>query len=227
MDKICCVIGAMEPGELVLPEGALIIAADGGLAHLERRGIAPDLTVGDFDSLGRVPEGSGVIRHPVEKDDTDTMLAIKTGLERGCRRFLLYGCLGGRLDHTYANLQSLLYLARRGAGGWLLGGGLAATVVRNGRLDFAPGHEGPVSVFCPDGGARGVDLTGLYYPLKDAILTSSFPLGVSNRFTGKAAAVSVREGSLLVLWEQAEGTLPEQLRAPSDGGGQNASNEMA
>ncbi|MDE7261501.1 MAG: thiamine diphosphokinase [Oscillospiraceae bacterium] len=211
MDKICCIIGAMEPGTLALPEGALVIAADGGLAHLERRGIAPDLIVGDFDSLGWAPEGANVIRHPVEKDDTDMLLAVKTGLARGCRKFLLYGGLGGRLDHAYANLQTLSYLADRGARGWLLGGGMAAAVIRSGRLDFAPGRRGTVSVFCPNGEARGVDLTGLYYPLENAVLTSNFPLGVSNQFTGKAASVAVREGSLLVLWEQQEGTLPEGL----------------
>ena len=212
MDQICCIIGAMEPGEIVLPDGALVIAADGGLEHLERRGIVPDLIVGDFDSLGWAPEGANVIRHPVEKDDTDMMLAVRTGLERGCRRFLLYGGLGGRLDHAYANLQTLVWLAEHGAQGWLLGKGMTATVIRNGRLDFAPGHQGTISVFCPNGEARGVDLAGLYYPLEDATLTSGFPLGVSNQFTGGAASVSVREGTLLVMWEQAEGTLPEQIR---------------
>jgi len=202
MGTICCVVGAMEPGRLELPEGALVIAADGGLAHLERRGLRADLIVGDFDSLGRVPEGANVIRHPVEKDDTDMMLAVKAGLARGCRRFLLYGGLGGRLDHAYANLQTLVWLAGHGAQGWLLGDGLAVSAVRNGRLEFDAAHQGTISVFCPDGEARGVDLTGLHYPLRDAVLTSGFPLGVSNRFTGQPAAVSVREGTLLVMWER-------------------------
>lgn len=211
MNPLCIIAGAMDPGVMApIPQNALLIAADGGLAHLERRGLTPDLIVGDFDSLGRVPEGDNIIRHPVEKDDTDTMLAIKTGLSRGSRDFVLYGCLGGRLDHTCANLQSLSYLADHGASGWLLGQGMAATVIRNSRIDFAPGHQGTVSVFCPNGEARGVDLTGLYYPLQDAVLTSSFPLGVSNRFTGSAASVVVKDGSLLVMWEFPEGQLPEQ-----------------
>lgn len=211
MDALCFIVGAMDPGEMApIPENSLLIAADGGLAHLERRGLAPQLIVGDFDSLGRVPEGGNIIRHPVEKDDTDTMLAIKTGLARGYRDFILYGCLGGRLDHTYANLQSLSYLTEHGASGFLLGAGMAATVIRDGRLDFGPGHQGTVSVFCPNGEARGVNLTGLYYPLRDAVLTGAFPLGVSNRFTGNAASVVVEEGSLLVMWEFPEGRLPEQ-----------------
>lgn len=206
------IVAAMEPGPLPpVPENTLVIAADRGLAHLEKRGVVPHLIVGDFDSLGRIPQGEHIIRHPVEKDDTDMMLAVKTGLEQGCRRFLLYGGLGGRLDHTYSNLQTLVYLARHGASGWLLGQGMAVTALRNGRLDFAPSRSGSLSVFCPDGEARGVTLTGLYYPLHDAVLTSAFPLGVSNQFTGQAASVSVEDGTLLLMWEQPEGTLPEQV----------------
>ncbi len=214
MPPLCVIAGAMEPGPIApLPENALLIAADGGLEHLRRRGLTPHLIVGDFDSLDHVPRGDNVIRHPVEKDDTDAMLAVKTGLERGYETFVLYGCLGGRLDHAYANLQALVYLAARGAAGWLLGENLAVTAVRCGRLDFAPGREGTISVFCPDGEARGVTLAGLYYPLRDAVLTSAFPLGVSNRFTGGPASVSVEEGTLLVMWDQPDGTLPEQLAA--------------
>lgn len=212
MTPLCIIVGAMEPGAVPAPRaGDLLIAADQGLAHLERQGLAPDLIVGDFDSLGKIPQGDNIIRHPVEKDDTDTMLAIKTGLERGFRSFLLYGCLGGRLDHTYANLQALVFLARRQAQGWLLGGGTAVTAFSSGRLAFSPRRSGTISVFCPDGTARGVNLSGLYYPLHDAVLTSAFPLGVSNAFTGAAAEVSVREGTLLVMWELEEGQLPEQI----------------
>jgi len=204
----------MDPGVLPpVPPDALLIAADAGLAHLQCRGLVPHLIVGDFDSLGHVPQGGGIIRHPVEKDDTDSMLAIKTGLERGCRTFLLYGCLGGRLDHTYANLQALSYLADHGASGFLLGQGIAATVIRSARLSFAPDHQGTISVFCPNGTVHGVDLQGLHYPLHDATLTSAFPLGVSNQFTGLPATVSVRDGSLLVMWEHPEGQLPEQVNS--------------
>ncbi len=212
MQPLCIIAGAMDPGPMPpIGKNDLLIAADGGLDHLARRGLVPHLIVGDFDSLGRVPEGDNILRHPVEKDDTDTMLAIKTGLARGYQAFLLYGCLGGRLDHTYANLQALLYLARHGAAGFLLGGGTAASVVENGELSFPAGRAGILSVFCPNGEARGVTLRGLRYPLRDAVLTSAFPLGVSNQFIGEAASVSVRDGALLVMWEQEDGALPDQL----------------
>ena len=75
--------------------------------------------VGDFDSLGQVPEGENIVRHPVMKDDTDMMLAVKLGLERGYTRFHIYGGMGGRTDHTIANIQTLAYIAGRGASAFL------------------------------------------------------------------------------------------------------------
>lgn len=213
MKPICYIVGAMEPGEIfICPDhSALVIAADAGLAHLEKRGIAPDWVVGDFDSLGHVPVGSNIIRHPVEKDDTDMMLAVKIGMAAGCREFVICGGIGGRLDHTYANFQTLTWIAAQGGRGYLLGDGMIATVIENGSIAFPAGCQGTISVFCPDGEARGVTLQGLYYPLENAVLTSGFPLGVSNSFTGEAAAVSVSDGRLLVMWEETPRGLVDRL----------------
>jgi len=96
-----------------------VIAADGGWRICREEGIVPDLLLGDFDSLHTVPDFGHIRRVPVEKDDTDMMLAIKEGLARGETDFRLYGGVGGRTDHTIANLQGLLYLAERGAKGGL------------------------------------------------------------------------------------------------------------
>lgn len=185
-----------------------VIAADGGLQHTEKLGIVPNETIGDFDSLGYTPQGANVF--PVEKDDTDAMLAVRRGLELGYRDFLLYGSLDGpRLDHTVANFQTLQYLADHGAYGYLVGSSYLATVVKDGFLRFPAGAEGTVSVFCLGADAEGVTLEGLYYPLENGLLTAGFPLGVSNHFTGKEAKIAVKNGSLLVLWDRKNG-LPER-----------------
>ena len=181
-----------------------VIAADGGLAHTQTLGIIPNEILGDFDSLGFTPEGANVF--PVEKDDTDAMLAVRRGLALGYREFVLYGSLDGpRLDHTVANFQTLQYLADRGAAGYLVGSTNLVTVVKNGSLFFPAGMEGTVSVFCMGKDAEGVTLEGLYYPLEKGTLTAGFPLGVSNHFTGKPAAITVENGSLLVLWDRKNG----------------------
>jgi thiamine pyrophosphokinase len=185
-----------------------ILAADGGLLHTEKLGLTPNGILGDFDSLGYTPVGSTVF--PVEKDDTDAMLAIKKGLELGYREFLLYGSLDGpRLDHTVANFQALQYLADRGATGYLIGKDYIVTCLKDGKLRFSADAGGILSVFCMGQDAEGVTLTGLQYPLENGTLTAGFPLGVSNHFIGKSAEISVKQGSLLVLYDRANG-LPKR-----------------
>ena len=187
-----------------LQQGDFIIAADGGLRHTQNLGLTPDLILGDFDSLGFTPNGANV--YPVEKDDTDAMLAVRRGLELGYREFLFYGAVDGpRLDHTVANFQTLQFLADRGAFGYLVGKDSIITVAKDGCLSFPAGCQGTISVFCLGADAQGVALEGLYYPLENATLSAGFPLGVSNHFTEKPGKISVRQGSLLVLWDRKNG----------------------
>ena len=191
-----------------LEKDDFIIAADGGLNHTKALGITPNGILGDFESLGYTPEGSTVF--PVEKDDTDAMLAVRKGLELGYQEFHLYGSLDGpRLDHTVANFQTLQFLADQGAFGYLIGKEYIVTVVKNGILRFPPEATGILSVFCMGSDARGVTLKNLKYPLENGTLSAGFPLGVSNHFTGSAAELSVSDGSLLVLFDRCNG-LPQR-----------------
>ena len=184
---------------LAEPVEGTVIAADGGLRHLGQLGLTADVIIGDFDSLGYVPQNANVF--PVEKDDTDAMLAVRKGLELGCDRFVLYGALEGpRLDHTVANFQTLQFLADRGAQGFLVGKDTVVTVIKNGSLVLPALQEGIVSVFCMGRDAVGVTIEGLQYPLENGMLSAGFPLGVSNHFVGKEAKISVEDGSLLVLY---------------------------
>ena len=186
-----------------IPEDALTIAADGGLRHTQTLGIAPDVILGDFDSLGYVPEDSRVF--PVEKDDTDAMLAVRLGLERGCDWFEFYGAMDGpRLDHTMANFQTLGYIATHGARGILIGKDYIATVLREETIAFSEAAEGILSLFCL-GASAEVSIEGLHYPLTHGTLTPDFPLGVSNHFIGKPARITVHDGLVLALWDRRNG----------------------
>ena len=199
MSKTCCIIGAGPIRSLSVPDDAFIICADGGLTSAAKFNITPDLIVGDFDSLGVVPQGENVVVYPVEKDVTDSFIAIQRGLERGCDRFVLYGCLGGRLDHTLANIQHLQYLVEHGAQGMLIGDHETVTVIKNAALHFDETRTGGISVFSLSEASEGVTIEGLYYEAKDITLTNGFPLGVSNSFIGQPATVSVQNGVLLVV----------------------------
>ena len=202
--------GGMDGLAEEITSGDFIIAADGGLQHTEHLQITPNEILGDFDSLGYTPQGANVF--PVEKDDTDAMLAVRRGLSLGYGEFVLYGSLDGpRLDHTIANFQTLQFLADQGAVGYLAGTDYLVTVLKDGSLSFREGAEGTISVFCQGADAEGVTLEGLYYPLENGTLSAGFPLGVSNHFTGAAATITVKKGSLLVLWDRKNG-FPERTK---------------
>ena len=176
-----------------------VIAADGGWAVCQRCGIRPTVLMGDFDSLQEVPDFPCVKCFPVEKDDTDMMLAIKDALGRGETEFHLYGGMGGRrTDHTIANLQALLYLAKHGAQGRLYGDGEVYTALYNGTMTFEARPSGILSVFCLGTDAEGVSILGGKYEVADVTLSADFPLGVSNHFVGNPMIVSVKNGCLLI-----------------------------
>ena len=198
----CFIIGAGPFYGLPVPPGPgdYIIAADGGFRHCQRAGLVPDLLLGDFDSLDRPPPATEVRRYPVDKDDTDSMLALKTGLSMGFRVFHLYGGTGGRMDHTLANLQSLAYLAERGAEGYLYGETMVFTVLMDRTLTLPARDDGVFSVFALGGEASGVTISGGRYPLDQGVLSPFFPLGVSNHFTGSPVTVRVERGCLAVGW---------------------------
>ena len=202
----CLIFCAAQFDRLAAPVAAddYLLAADGGLCHFEKLNLTPHGIIGDFDSLGYVPQGAQVF--PVEKDDTDAMLAARKGLELGYREFIFYGALDGpRLDHTLANFQTLQFLADHGATAYLVGNDYIVTVIREETVEFPAEAAGVLSLFCLGPDAEGVTLENLYYPLQNGRLTSGFPLGVSNHFTGKCARVTVQKGSLLALWNRKNG----------------------
>ena len=202
----CVIFGAGEYDESLpcYDETDFYIAADGGLAAMERCGIRPDLLIGDFDSLTAAPlPGVPTVRLPVEKDVTDTDAAAAQGLKRGCRRFLFYGCMGGRPDHTLANLSLLARLSQAGCEATAFGLGFTVTALTDGAMELPAREHGTVSVFSWSERSEGVTIEGLKYGLKRAALTSSFALGVSNSFTGRPARVEVRKGTLLIMAQNA------------------------
>lgn len=208
-ERICHIVGAGELFGQPIRRGEqdLLIAADGGYARLRAaNGPKPDLLMGDFDSLSDRPDDVEILAFGPEKDDTDMMLAIKYGYERGYRSFRLYGGVGGRLSHTIANMQALTYLSRRGAKAVLYGENAETTAITRGEIAFPQNARGMVSVFAHGGTARGVYIENMKYPLADYTLTCDFPLGVSNELLSAPARVSVREGTLIIVWEKNEGS---------------------
>ena len=200
--KVCHLVGAGDFfgfNTQISPDDT-VIAVDGGYRILNDKGITPDFVVGDFDSLGIVPDGENVTVLPSEKDVTDMFTAITLGIEKGCVWFHVYGGTGGRLDHTLANFQLLKFFAEKDIQLFFYGDGFVLTAVRNGRITLYGEKGSYVSVFSLTDISEGVCLKNLKYELQDYTLTSSFPLGVSNEFTDKTAYISVENGVLAVYY---------------------------
>ena len=196
----CLIISGGDFSPFTIPAGAFVIACDRGYAYARRCGVRPDLVVGDFDSYGgEVDAGIPVRKLPVEKDDTDTMSALRFALDKGYREITLVCALGGRLDHMLANLQAAVFAARQGAALRILGADSEILTLRSGTLQL-PRKEGwSLSVFAAEDRCRGVSIKGTKYELVDAELTNDFPIGVSNEWADAKAEISVREGTLLII----------------------------
>lgn len=209
MKDICYIIGAGDCNNIYINQlnKGYVIAADGGKEYLEKCGITPDMIIGDFDSLGYIPKHRNIIKLPVEKDVTDMFAAVNEAMEMGYDKFIIYGGLGGRLDHTIANCQLLKYISKKGCIGFIVGENTAITSVYNGKIEFCDEFKGLISVFSIDETSKGVTIEGFKYELKDGELKNDYPLGVSNEFAGKRGIIEVEDGTLLVHFE----TLPKTV----------------
>lgn len=209
--KRCIVIGAGDIAltEIEKKEEDCVIAVDGGFLYCKLLHLEPDYIIGDFDSVenteskeidgiqSKYPQK--VVKLPCEKDDTDMLAALRLGLEKGYREFLLYGSMGGRLEHTVANLQCLIFLKHNGAKGYMIDEDCMIIVIENESIEFPKELEGLVSVFTLGQTAEGVGIEGMKYPLEGAVLTNDYPIGISNELIGKESKISVKNGTLAII----------------------------
>ncbi len=191
---------------LVVGERRFLLCTDGGATAALNLGLVPDLVLGDFDSLSpkdeaRVIElGCPVQRYPVEKDKTDSELALDYLAEAKAGPVLMTGGFGGRFDHALANLALLPRFADRGLEVVIDDGDTRAVLVSPERPATVEGEPGDIVSLFPDTAAcSGVTLEGLKYPLFGATLVRGTTLGVSNALCGRSARVSLTDGRLIVV----------------------------
>lgn len=201
----CFIFGALPVSRLSEQprDGDLVIAADKGYDVAISLGLKPDLTVGDFDSRSTPPDIKNLIVLPIRKDMTDVGFAVEQGFDRGYSDFVVYGAVGGLLDHTFANVAIAHDIVSRGGSALFIGEAYSFTVIRNGAFELPARESGRVSVFALGGTAKGVTIQGLSFEAEDYTVPCSSHIGVSNAFIGKAARISVDDGFLLIVWQTA------------------------
>jgi len=175
------------------------IFCDSGLRHEEELKLKPDLIVGDFDSYKNPDTDIETIVLPCEKDDTDTVYAVKEALKRGFDEFLLIGVVGARLDHTLGNVSILLMLDSAGKKAKIVDDYSEMEIVSD-KPVFIDNSFLYFSLLNISGLARGIDIENAKYPLKNAEITCEYQYGISNEvLPGKLAKVSLKEGRLLLI----------------------------
>ncbi len=179
----------------------IVICADSGYKHALTLGIEPDVIVGDFDSYGGdLPESAEIHRSVPEKDDTDTLMAVKIAIERGYKHIELFAALGGRrFDHSVANIQTMLYAREHGAEMVIVGDDVLFLQDADDGPRMYKRNSGYFSVFAITEAVRIRYLRGVKYPLGDYKMLRSFPIGVSNEITDDFALLSIDSGTALVI----------------------------
>lgn len=203
--KRCVIIGAAPTSgaaslKRYLTADDFVIAADGGVRLAETVGVHPQLIVADYDSSAPV-DGVDVVRLPIEKDVTDTHAAMELAFQRGLRDFLLLGCLGGRLDHTVANLLSARHMTEKGCQVMLADAKHEMTVLLPGSY-ILPQTTRHLSLFAMSNHVKGLTLTGVKYPLNGYTLAATDPLCVSNAVVSPQATLCFSAGVLLKIFSE-------------------------
>ena len=200
-DNSCLIVSGGDYSPL--PEGSAsfdyIIACDRGYEYARRLGLTPDVILGDFDSSAQPDTDIPTHVHPVMKDDTDTMLAVRHALDRGYRDISLCCALGGRFDHAFANVQSLAFAAERGAVARVLAEDTVITVFPADSMRFPRRDGWSFSCFALSDICTDVSIRGAKFGCEGTDITSRFPIGVSNVWTGEEITVSARTGILMVI----------------------------
>ena len=202
--KRCVIVGGADIGRYdriraYLWADDFYICCDSGLKHREGLGIAPDLIVGDFDSYENPHLEAETIVLPCEKDDTDTVFAVKEALKRGFQDFLLVGVIGGRLDHTLGNVSLLLMLDARGKRAKVLDDYSEMEIVSDkpARIEDRYSYFSLLNI---SGLARGITIQNAKFPLSNAEIPCEYQYGISNEvLPGMTAEVSVQAGRLLLI----------------------------
>lgn len=177
-----------------------VLCADGGYEAALALGLKPEVLIGDMDSLISCDQvACPQIRYPVAKDEPDSLLCLREGKRRGLARFVILGGMGGRMDHTYANIQVMAYGLEEGLEVAVTGQDAWARLLPPGRYSLSRREGMKLSLFAYTPKVTGLTLEGTLFPLREAELRQSFPLGLSNAFMAKEAIISFRQGLLLAM----------------------------
>ncbi len=196
------IMGDNDLSAFKIPEADYVISADAGYLYAKKYGYDTYCLIGDFDTLENLPDDDKyceLLKFKSEKDDTDTMLAVRHALEKGFDEIYIFGALGGRFDHTFSNIQTLSFIAKHNKRGFIISENEFVTVLNPGEYTFEKINGFSFSVFALTEKAEGVFERGFKYSLENAIIENSFPIGVCNEFFEEKGVISFESGKILIV----------------------------
>lgn len=196
----CIIIGAGNfQNEIITKEKEdLLICADAGYSYVKDMNLDIDLIVGDFDSLCNIPANVNIYKLPKEKDETDLFVAIEEGMKKGYTEFHIYGALGGRIEHSIANIQILSNLTTRNIKAKLFDQNTIIEVLSLGTHIYSEEMNGYISLFSLTEESI-ISINHLKYELQNKVITNLFPLGIDNEFIGRVATINIHKGLVLSI----------------------------
>ena len=197
----CILIGAGEYNneKITKDKGDLLIACDGGFDYLKKLDLDIDYLIGDFDSIKEIPNNIKIVKFPKQKDETDIFLGLKLGIDKGYKKFYFYGCLGGRIEHSLANIQHIIYLKKRGLEGFLIQNNRVLQVLSNEEIYLSSVSSDKLFSLFSISENTIISIKNAKYELDNYLLTNSFPLGIDNELLDKEVKISVKEGMVLLV----------------------------
>ena len=203
----CVIIGGGDCTAEILKNNIMsddyIICADGGYDIAVQANLAPDLLIGDFDSIKCVPDNVSKITLPVEKDVTDSVAAYNEGLKLGFKSFVLFGGTGGRFEHTLANVSLMAMASKSGYYFEIVDNKHIFRSITNSSIKINRKENQQVSVFAYGNKAFGVTEKGFHYSLNNDILDPfDGALGTSNDIIDDYGEIIVKDGTLIIIETQ-------------------------
>ena len=197
----CIIVGAgnFKENEIITEKNDLIIAVDGGYNYCKLLNLEVDILIGDMDSLEIIPDN--IIKHIYnkEKDETDTYLAVHYGIDQGYTDFILYGCLGGRIEHTIANIQIIADLCKKGIKIKIVDENTNIYMInKNEVIEIEGLKKKYISIFSYSGKST-ISLKGFKYNVASKDITNDYPLGIDNETIGTNGNIYVHNGLVLVI----------------------------
>lgn len=196
----CLIISGGEFSKAPEEKFDLIIACDKGYSYAKKLSIKPDVVIGDFDSLEiDIEKDIEVIKLPKKKDDTDTYYAAKYAIDHGATEICISSALGGRLDHTIANIQTISYIASKNIKSMIYDDDKKVYAIHDTSISIKKESYDNLSIFAMDDICEGVSITGTEYELHDENIKNDFPIGVSNKWSSDTCIISVKKGTLIII----------------------------